>query len=263
MSICPVILCGGSGTRLWPVSRAAFPKQFVNLHGEGSLFQQAALRLSGAGFADPLIVTSEPFRFTAQEQLQDIGKQHSVLMLEPEGRNTAPAILAACLWSLHRNPDAVLLIAPSDHVVPDPAKFREAVADALPSVASGQIVTFGIRPDRPETGYGYLELAGQGFEGCAPLKRFVEKPELADAEAMVSAGTYLWNAGIFLFRADVMLAAFQKYAPNMISFAEAALNNSKQDLGFLRLDPEAWSQLSSISIDYAIMEKADNLSVMP
>ena len=263
MSICPVILCGGSGTRLWPVSRAAFPKQFVNLHGEGSLFQQAALRLSGAGFADPLIVTSEPFRFTAQEQLQDIGKQHSVLMLEPEGRNTAPAILAACLWSLHRNPDAVLLVAPSDHVVPDPAEFREAVADALPSVASGQIVTFGIRPDRPETGYGYLELAGQGFEGCAPLKRFVEKPELADTEAMVSAGTYLWNAGIFLFRADVMLSAFQKYAPNMISVAEAALDNSRQDLGFLRLDPEAWSQLPSISIDYAIMEKADNLSVMP
>ncbi len=262
-NIHPVILCGGSGTRLWPVSRAAFPKQFVKLHGDGSLFQQAASRLSGEGFADPLIVTSDPFRFTAQEQLNDIGIQHSAIMLEPEGRNTAPAVLAASLWAAQRDPNAVLLIASSDHVVSDPAAFRDAVKAALPAALSGNIVTFGIRPDRPETGYGYLELEEKDIEVCAPLKRFVEKPDLADAEAMLVAGTYLWNAGIFLFRADTMLEAFQKYEPSMVTHAEAAMRNSKQDLGFLRLDPEAWSRLKSISIDYAIMEKANNLSVMP
>ncbi|WP_340251805.1 mannose-1-phosphate guanylyltransferase/mannose-6-phosphate isomerase [Roseobacter sp. HKCC-CH-9208] len=262
-NIHPVILCGGSGTRLWPVSRAAFPKQFVKLHGDGSLFQQASSRLSGEGFYDPLIVTSVPFRFTAQEQLNDIGIQHSGIMLEPEGRNTAPAVLAASLLAAQRDPNAVLLIASSDHVVSDPAAFRDAVKAALPSALSGNIVTFGIRPDRPETGYGYLELEEKDVEVCAPLKRFVEKPDLADAEAMLAAGTYLWNAGIFLFRADTILEAFQKYEPNMVTHAEAAIRNSKQDLGFLRLDPEAWSRLNSISIDYAIMEKADNLSVMP
>ncbi|MBF9024359.1 mannose-1-phosphate guanylyltransferase/mannose-6-phosphate isomerase [Rhodobacterales bacterium HKCCD6035] len=262
-NIRPVILCGGSGTRLWPVSRAAFPKQFVKLHGNGSLFQQAASRLSGEGFADPLIVTSDPFRFTAQEQLNDIGIQHAALMLEPEGRNTAPAVLAASLWATQRGPNAVLLIASSDHVVSDPAGFRDAVKAALPAAMSGRIVTFGIRPDRPETGYGYLELEDKDLEVCAPLKRFVEKPDLADAEAMVAAGTYLWNAGIFLFRADTVLEAFQKYEPSMVTHAKAAMRNSTQDLGFLRLDPEAWSRLKSISIDYAVMEKADNLSVMP
>ncbi len=262
-NIHPVILCGGSGTRLWPVSRAAFPKQFVKLYGEGSLFQQAASRLSAEGFADPLIVTSDPFRFTAQEQLNDIGIQHSAIMLEPEGRNTAPAVLAASLWAVQRDPNAVLLIASSDHVVSDPAAFRNAVKAALPAALSGNIVTFGIRPDRPETGYGYLELEEKDVEVCAPLKRFVEKPDLADAKTMLAAGTYLWNAGIFLFRADTILEAFQKYEPSMVTHAEAAMRNSKQDLGFLRLDPEAWSRLKSISIDYAIMEKADNLSVMP
>ncbi len=262
-NIHPVILCGGSGTRLWPVSRAAFPKQFVKLHGDGSLFQQAASRLSGEGFADPLIVTSAPFRFIAQEQLNDIGIQHSAIMLEPEGRNTAPAVLAASLWAAQRDPNALLLIASSDHVVSDPAAFRNAVKAALPAALSGDIVTFGIRPDRPETGYGYLELEEKDIEVCAPLKRFVEKPDLADAEVMLAAGTYLWNAGIFLFRADTILEAFQKYEPSMVTHAEAAMRNSKQDLGFLRLDPEAWSRLKSISIDYAIMEKADNLSVMP
>ncbi len=262
-NIHPVILCGGSGTRLWPVSRAAFPKQFVKLHGDGSLFQQAASRLSGEGFADPLIVTSAPFRFTAQEQLNDIGIQHSAIILEPEGRNTAPAVLAASLWAAQRDPNALLLIASSDHVVSDPAAFRNAVKAALPAALSGNIVTFGIRPDWPETGYGYLELEEKDDEVCAPLKRFVEKPDLADAEAMLAVGTYLWNAGIFLFRADTMLEAFQKYEPSMVTHAEAAIRNSKKDLGFLRLDPEAWSQLPSISIDYAIMEKADNLSVMP
>lgn len=262
-NIYPVILCGGSGTRLWPVSRAAFPKQFVHLHGEGSLFQQAASRLSGEVFTDPLIVTSEPFRFMAQEQLHDIGMQHAVLMLEPEGRDTAPAVLVASLWAAQSDPDAVLLVAPSDHVVSESDAFRDAVKAALPAAVSGSIVTFGIRPDRPETGYGYLELEDKNVETCTPLKRFVEKPQLENAEAMLAAGTCLWNAGIFLFRADIMISAFQKYEPDMVPHAEAALSNSMQDLGFLRLNAEAWSQLPSISIDYAIMERADNLSVMP
>lgn len=261
--IYPIILCGGSGTRLWPVSRAAFPKQFVQLHGQGSLFQQAAQRLSGQGFAGPVVITSDPFRFTAAEQMQGIGITPQALILEPEGRNTAPAILAASLWAAARDPQALLLVAPSDHVIPDPAAFRVAVLAAQTAAEAGQIVTFGIRPDRPETGYGYLEL-GEGAGGaCLPLSRFVEKPDLATAEGMLASGNYLWNAGIFLFRADVMIAAFEAHAPEMLAPARAALQGAKADLDFLRLDPAAWRDLPDISIDYAIMERAGNLSVMP
>ncbi len=261
----PVILCGGSGTRLWPVSRKGYPKQFAQLMGDLSLFQSAALRLSGARFGAPMVLTHSDFRFVVTEQLLAAGVDPGPVLIEPEGRNTAPAVLAATLAALQSDPDAVLLVAPSDHVIPDTAAFERAVTAGLAAVEAGRMVTFGITPDRPETGYGYLELAAApGSDGApVPLSRFVEKPDLARAEQMLEAGTFLWNAGIFLFAARDMLAAFEEHAPSLIAPVRAAVDGAEADLGFLRLAPEAWAGADDISIDYAVMEKAAALSVVP
>lgn len=263
--IYPTILCGGSGTRLWPLSRKSYPKQFVPLLGPETLFQASARRLHGPGFAPPVVLTNSDFRFIVTEQLAEAGIDPGAILIEPEGRNTAPAVLAAALHVLETDPEAVLLVAPSDHAIPDAVAFRHAVTRGLPAVAAGQIVTFGIPPARPETGYGYLELTAQPDPGGAPvpLARFVEKPDLARAEAMLAAGTYLWNAGIFLFRAADMLAAFQTHAPEVVAPVEAALAAARADLGFLRLDPKAWAAAPDISIDYAVMERATNLCAVP
>lgn len=263
--IYPTILCGGSGTRLWPLSRKSYPKQFVPLLGPETLFQASARRLHGPGFAPPVVLTNSDFRFIVTEQLAEAGIDPGAILIEPEGRNTAPAVLAAALHVLETDPEAVLLVAPSDHAIPDAVAFRHAVTRGLPAVAAGQIVTFGIPPARPETGYGYLELTAQPLPGGAPvpLARFVEKPDLARAEAMLAAGTYLWNAGIFLFRAADMLAAFQTHAPEVVAPVRAALAAARADLGFLRLDPKAWAAAPDISIDYAVMERATNLCAVP
>ena len=264
--ITPVLLCGGSGTRLWPVSRKSYPKQFSMEVGGDSLFQASAKRLAGPDFTAPLILTGEPFRFIVLEQLAGREIAPQAVLIEPEGRNTAPAVLAAALWADRRDPDALLLIAPSDHVIGDAAAFRAAVAAARPAAEAGQIVTFGIAPTRPETGYGYLELAagGQGdTKTPQPLARFVEKPDADRAAQMLAAGNYLWNAGIFLFSARTILQAYRTYAPDMLGAVEAALRGSETELGFTRLAAEPWSGLADISVDYAIMEKADNMSVMP
>ncbi|KIC18719.1 mannose-1-phosphate guanylyltransferase/mannose-6-phosphate isomerase [Leisingera sp. ANG-DT] len=273
MLITPVLLCGGSGTRLWPLSRKSYPKQFVPLMGEETLFQASARRLAGQTgslrFAAPVVLTNADFRFIVTEQLQTIGIDPGAILIEPEGRNTAPAVLAATLRAQAVDPDAVLLVAPSDHVVPDTAAFHAAVAKGLEAVAEGQLVTFGITPTHAETAYGYLELAaapetGGAPDGAAvPLKQFVEKPDAARAAEMLAAGSFKWNAGIFLFRAADMIAAFQAHAPALIAPVQAALDQAKPDLGFLRLAPEPWSGAEDISIDYAVMEKADNLSVVP
>ena len=261
--IYPVILCGGSGTRLWPVSRSTFPKQFVHLYGEGSLFQQAAVRTSAEGFNAPIIITGSQFRFTVADQLQAIGVEPASIMLEPFGRNTAPAVAIASLLVAQSQPDGLLLLTPSDHVISDDRHFRAAVNAASFTAKSGKIVTFGVRPTRPETGYGYLQIGTEGQGGCRDLTRFVEKPNEAAARDMIAGGDCLWNAGIFLFRADVMLKAFKAYAPDILDAARNALDASKSDLDFIRLGEKEWSELPSTSIDYAIMEKADNLSVMP
>ena len=261
--ICPVILCGGSGTRLWPVSRSNFPKQFVQLHGDGSLFRQSALRVSTRDFRSPIIITTSQFRFTVADQLQAIGVEPASIVLEPFGRNTAPAVAIASLLVAQSAPDGLLLVTPSDHVIPDDRHFRAAVNAAIFTAKSGKIVTFGIRPTRPETGYGYLQIGTEGQGGCRDLTRFVEKPNEAAARDMIAGGDYLWNAGIFLFRADVMLKAFEAYAPDILDAARNALDASKSDLDFIRLGEKEWSELTSTSIDYSIMEKADNLSVMP
>jgi mannose-1-phosphate guanylyltransferase / mannose-6-phosphate isomerase len=202
-TIHPVLLCGGSGTRLWPLSRKSYPKQFVQLVGEESLFQASARRLSGAGFAAPSVVTAADFRFVVVEQLATLEIAPADILIEPAVKNTAAAICAAALALEARAPGALMLVAPSDHVIPDAARFREAVAAAVPAAVEGQLVTFGIRPDRPETGYGWLELTaapGADFVPVPqPLSAFVEKPDLVTAERLLAGGLHLWNAGIFLF----------------------------------------------------------------
>ncbi len=263
-TISPVILCGGSGTRLWPVSRQSFPKQFSRLVGDESLFQATVRRLSGTGFADPVIVTSADFRFVVRDQLAAIGIMPAAVLIEPSPRNTAPAVLAATLWLEKHAPGTLVLIAPSDNLMPDPVSFRFAVGAALTRAAKGGIVTFGITPTLPETGYGYLELAGTATPvEAAPLRSFVEKPDLTTAQSMVSSGRHLWNAGIFLFRSDVMIGAFANLAPELLAPVTRAVDEAKPDLTFIRLAPEAWQAIDAISIDYAIMERSSNLWAVP
>lgn len=262
--ITPVILAGGSGTRLWPLSRKSYPKQFTELLGPKTLFQAAAKRLSGAGYAAPMVLTGADFRFIVTEQLLSTGIDPGAVIIEPEGRNTAPAVLAAALLAVQKDEAAVLLVAPSDQVIPDTAAFRAAAVAGLADVAKGRMVTFGITPDRPEAGYGYLELASKPTgQGPVPLERFVEKPSASRAQEMLDAGNYLWNAGIFLFAARDMIAAFEAHAPALIAPVSAALDAAETDLGFLRLAPDSWAKAENVSIDYAVMEKSTNLSVVP
>ncbi|MEP1591333.1 mannose-1-phosphate guanylyltransferase/mannose-6-phosphate isomerase [Sulfitobacter sp.] len=266
MTIHPILLCGGSGTRLWPLSRKSYPKQFARIMGKQSLFQVSAKRLSGEGLAAPVVLTGDPFRFIVTEQLAAVELAPQGILIEPEGRNTAPAILAAAFWMAQKDPKALMLVAPSDHLIPQADAFRETVQAAVSRAQQGDLVTFGITPTRPETGYGYLELAeGSDAQADSPqaLARFVEKPEAARAADMVAAGNFLWNAGIFLFTAETLIAAYRAHAPKLLAAVEAALKDADTDLGFTRLAPEAWSEAEDISIDYAIMEKADNLAVMP
>lgn len=264
MTITPVLLCGGSGTRLWPLSRKSYPKQFAALGGAGTLFQASARRLDGPGFAAPLVITHADFRFIVADQLAAAGIAPGTVMIEPAARNTAPAVLAAALHVAAEDPDRLMLVAPSDHVVADAAAFRAAVAAGAAAARAGAIVTFGIRPTRAETGYGWLELAAAAAAGAAvPLVRFVEKPDAGRAAAMLAAGRYLWNAGIFLFTAAAIVKAFAAHAPDLLPPVQAAVAAARSDLGFLRLAPEPWAEARDISIDYAVMERASNLVVVP
>ncbi|WP_460275367.1 mannose-1-phosphate guanylyltransferase/mannose-6-phosphate isomerase [Celeribacter sp. ULVN23_4] len=263
--ITPVILCGGSGTRLWPLSRKSYPKQFVPLMGRETLFQASANRLRGAEYGRSVVLTGSDFRFIVTEQLMDIGIDPGAILIEPEGRNTAPAVLAAALHIAAKDPEAVMLVAPSDHVVPDAEAFRAAVARGMQAVEAGKLVTFGIQPTHAHTGYGYLELAQKPDASMAAvdLKSFVEKPDAARAEMLLKAGTFMWNAGIFLFKAKDIIAAFNAHAPSLVAPVSRSVESAEADLGFLRLDPEAWQEVEDISIDYAVMERADNLAVVP
>ena len=262
--IYPVILCGGSGTRLWPLSRKSYPKQFAKLASDLTLFQETAVRLNGPSFAPPVVVTGSDFRFIVTQQLAEIGVDPGAVLIEPEGRNTAPAILAAALHIQSQDPDGVMLVAPSDHVIRQSDGFEAAVQTARNEAMQGKLVTFGITPDRPETGYGYLEVQKTDVPAAAlGLSRFVEKPDLETARRMLADESYLWNAGIFCFSTGALIEAFKIHAPSFLSPVECALNAAQVDLGFLRLDPQSWSLVPDDSIDYAIMEKADNLSVVP
>ena len=257
----PVILCGGSGTRLWPLSRSAYPKQFAPLIGDESLYQTTLRRLSGETFTAPIVMTGDAFRFLATEQALALGLSDARVVVEPSGRDTAPAILTAAL--LLDDPEALMLVAPSDHLISDVDAFRAAVAEGAKAASNGNLVTFGVVPDRPETGYGYLELV-KARDGMAavPLKSFREKPDAATAAEMLEAGTYLWNAGIFLFRAGDIIEAYERLVPDLVAPCREAILTGQDDLGFFRLG-KSYSAARPISIDYAVMEKSDAIVTMP
>ncbi len=260
--ITPILLCGGSGTRLWPLSRKGYPKQFTDVVGDSSLFQASAQRFAGPGFADPIVVTGHDFRFIVIEQLDEIGVRPASVLIEPDGRNTAPAAIVAALTAMKADPDACILLVPSDHAVPNPEAFRAVVEQALVAANEGQIVTFGIAPSRAETGYGWLEAGPETHPGVHKLTRFIEKPDANRAETLFADPANLWNAGVFLSRADTLVAAFEAHAPQILQTVSASLDAGKADLGFMRPDAKLWGTVPEDSIDYAVMEKADNVSVV-
>ncbi len=259
----PIILCGGSGTRLWPSSRSAFPKQFAAFSGDRSLYQDTLLRVSGPGYTAPTILTNEVFRFLAQEQAHDIGVMDADVILEPVVLDTGPAILIAAL-RLEDFPDDLMLVLPSDHLIRSTEAFDAAVRVGRAAATSGALITFGVSPNRPETGYGYLELAEPASpDHAVPLTSFSEKPDLESAQKMLEAGNFLWNTGMYLFRVGDILAAYQKHAPDLFAPCRAALAAGEHDLGFFRLGVKEYAQAEAISIDYAVMEKAENVAVVP
>lgn len=255
----PVILCGGSGTRLWPVSRKSYPKQFGELFPGGSLFQRTLKRIAGRGYAHPLLLANQEFRFIVAEQAAAAGTGAARIVIEPEGRNTAPAICTAARIVAASDPEGVLLVLPSDHLLADAEAFHAAVQQGAEAARTGHLVTFGITPDRPETGYGYIEMGDEvgAGAGARPFRRFVEKPEAAAAAEMVASGRYLWNSGMFVFGVRAILEAFAKHAPEVDAACAAALEAAREDLDFLRLDPAAYARNPDISIDYAIMERVE------
>jgi mannose-1-phosphate guanylyltransferase/mannose-1-phosphate guanylyltransferase/mannose-6-phosphate isomerase len=261
----PVVLSGGSGTRLWPMSRAAYPKQLLPLLSERSLLQESVLRiLEEKLFAAPVILANEEHRFIIAEQLRQIGVKPQTIMLEPVARNTAPAAAAAALWLGQRDPDALMLIMPSDHAISDKAAFLKAIQIGAAAAAAGKLVTFGIHADRPETGYGYIRRAGPlPQDGAYEVAAFVEKPDRARAEQYVASGDYTWNSGIFLFPVRTYLAELKARLPETYAAVEAAVAREKGDLDFHRLDAGAFAQAANESIDYAVMEHTTNAAVVP
>lgn len=261
MKLIPVLLSGGSGTRLWPLSREAYPKQFLPLAGPQTMLQATWARVRDLGGAAPLVVANEEHRFMVAEQLRETGCTPAALILEPVGRNTAPAIAVAALQALTGGEDALLLVLPSDHVIRDEDGFRAAVRAALPAAEQGALVTFGIVPDAPETGYGYIKAAPG--EGVRAVERFVEKPDRATAERYLAAGGYYWNSGMFLFRAGRFLEELERLQPAMLAACREALAKARRDVDFLRLDKEAFDACRADSIDYAVMEKTTHAAVLP
>ncbi|MGD2118784.1 MAG: mannose-1-phosphate guanylyltransferase/mannose-6-phosphate isomerase [Chromatiales bacterium] len=262
--IVPVVLSGGSGTRLWPLSRSKYPKQFLPLTNEYSMLQNTVRRLNGvADLADPLVVCNEHHRFIVGEQLQDIGVKAYDVLLEPAGRNTAPAVALAALRVLADDIDPILAVMASDHVIRDEAAFREHLTQATELAGQGHLVTFGIVPSCPETGYGYIRGGEAMSDQAFKVAQFVEKPDLATAEQYLASGDYYWNSGMFVFRASRYLEELDKYAPDILAACRSAVKGAEHDLDFCRPDRDAFLQCPSDSIDYAVMEHTDAAVVMP
>ncbi len=264
-NIHPVILSGGAGMRLWPMSRRAYSKQFLPLHSDKTLIQETALRTKDAGFAEPIVVCNEEHRFLVAEQLRDAGVTPRAILLEPIGRNTAPAVAVAALRLCRIDELALMLVLPSDHIITEPGHFADAVNTAAPAAQDGGIATFGIEPTRPETEYGYIE---QGREltshaGCFQIARFREKPDADTAERFLADGGFLWNSGMFLFSAKKFLEELAKFHPAIVDHCRAALDGAREDLDFTRLDSASFAECESISIDNAVMENTDAGIVVP
>jgi mannose-1-phosphate guanylyltransferase/mannose-6-phosphate isomerase len=265
MTIYPVILSGGAGTRLWPLSRAALPKQLLALHGDRTMIQETVLRAQLPGASPPLLLCSEAHRFIVAEQMQELGVKPRAIVLEPMGRNTAPAAAVAALMIAEADPEGVIVLLPSDHVVSDANSFADAVAIAASAARERHIVTFGMAPTAPETGYGYVHrgVKLEEIEGAHRVQRFVEKPNAETAQVYLDDGGYFWNSGMFVFRADILIEDMHIHAPDVLAAARDALAKAKRDADFVRLDTEAFANAPSISIDYALMEKTDRAAIVP
>jgi mannose-1-phosphate guanylyltransferase/mannose-6-phosphate isomerase len=262
----PVILSGGAGTRLWPLSRASYPKQLLKLASSRTMLQETAARgLTDVGFAQPLLVCNDDHRFLVEEQLQEIGLKPQAILLEPMARNTGPAIAAAALWLLARDPDAMMLVQPSDHVITSPDAFLSAVMRGLGAAQEGRLVTFGIKPSRADTGYGYIQSgdALKDVPGAFAVDRFVEKPDRATAQRFVDSGAFFWNSGIFLLSARAFLGELSRINPAMLGACERAVQEGKEDLTFFRLAADAFGEAPNLSIDHAVMEHTSAAAVVP
>lgn len=263
--VVPVILSGGSGSRLWPLSREHYPKQLLALAGERTMLQQTALRLEGLpGIGSPVLVCNDEHRFLVAEQLREIGKAPANIILEPVGRNTAPALTLAAVMLVKVDPQAIMLVMPADHVIPEVKVFQSAVAEAARAADEGYLATFGIVPTKPETGYGYIR-QGQVISGHISLHRvaaFVEKPDANTAAGYLSSGEYLWNSGMFVLRASVWLEELARNRPDILSACETAYRQGRQDGEFYRVNRKAFDECPSDSIDYAVMEKTDRAAVV-
>lgn len=262
--IVPVILCGGKGTRLWPMSRSVRPKQFLPLTGDLSLFQKTLRRLDDPErYGAPIVITNSEYRFLVAEQAEDCGVGLEAILLEPVARNTAPAIAAAVHMVANTDPEALIHVLPSDHEIVVDAAYLNAVATAIAAAGDGLLATFGITPTEPATGFGYIEAGKALPSGAFAVSRFVEKPVREKAEDMLSAGNYYWNSGMFLFRAGTFLAECEKLAPEVHAAAKDAVANAHADLDFIRLDEESFSAAPDISVDYAIFEKTELAAIVP
>lgn len=264
LPLIPIILCGGSGTRLWPLSRETYPKQFLRLLGKHSLLQQTVQRLSGIEeMSAPMLVCNESSRFVAAEQLREIGVDDAQILLEPMRRNTAPAIASAALHALSQGEDPLLLVLPSDHVIKDHDAFCTAIHFAREAAGNGDLVTFGIKPTGPETGYGYIRAASTETKMAQPVLEFVEKPNRATAEQYISSGNYYWNSGMFLFRASRYIEELERHEPKIVAACRNAVALAKKDFDFIRLDTESYASSPDKAIDYAVMERTDRASMIP
>lgn len=260
--IFPCILSGGVGTRLWPLSRKDRPKQFLPLFDGESLFQMTCKRVNHTGFAAPIVIGSNTHRFQMGEQLSDLNIEANTILLEPVGRNTAPPALMAAIIAAETDPEALILLLPSDHLIRKEDVFLDTVHAAEDAARNGKIVTFGITPSEPNTGYGYINVASGG-EAVRPVEQFVEKPDFERAKAFLKEGSYVWNAGIFLYSARTMIDAFKQFQPELYRDIAAVMETRHSDLDFTRLDQASFEKLDNISIDYAIMEKSDNVVCAP